>query len=182
MDPDALPASLTDYFHGARVALSLGSAGGDNPLLLVNRKFCDLTGYSPEEVVGINCRFLQRDADNTAARTELHAFFRSERQTSVRIPIVNFRKDGRPFVNLLFMSKLRGVDGTDDFIFASQFDVSRSQPELLQEYDDALGDTITRLSPVLAETGTILEGSLNSIANTASMVAQAKYTLSQIDG
>ncbi|MFL5257423.1 MAG: PAS domain-containing protein, partial [Rhodopila sp.] len=31
----------------------------DCPLVYVNPAFCDLTGYTSEEAVGRNCRFLQ---------------------------------------------------------------------------------------------------------------------------
>jgi PAS domain S-box-containing protein len=176
-----IPPPLRDYFERSHIALSLAAAGEDNPLLLVNRVFLDLTGYDEGEMVGHNCRLLQRDVDNAEARQRLREFLASERQASVRTPIVNFRKDGRPFVNLLYMSKLRRADGSVEYIFASQFDVSRSQPDLLSAYDVDLGQAIHRLSPALAEAGMVLEGSLTTIANTAATVAQAKLTLSQLD-
>ena len=31
----------------------------DNPIILANQAFLDLTGYPAEEVIGRNCRFLQ---------------------------------------------------------------------------------------------------------------------------
>ena len=65
------------------------------------------------------------------------------------------------------------------FLFASQFDVSRSQPELLSAYDTELGRTLTRLTPTLAESGLVIEGSLMTIANTVATVAQAKLTLAE---
>ena len=31
----------------------------DNPIIFANRAFLAMTGYTPEELVGRNCRFLQ---------------------------------------------------------------------------------------------------------------------------
>jgi PAS domain S-box-containing protein len=177
-----IPSQLRAYFEHSHVALALAAATDDNPLLMVNQAFRTLTGYSDDEVIGRNCRLLQRDADNHEACVRIHEFLERDRQANVRTPIVNFRKDGVPFVNLLYMSKLRSLDGRLRYLFASQFDVSRSQPELLADYDEMLGDTLTRLKPMLADSGVVLEGSLMTIANTAATVAQAKLTLADLDG
>jgi len=42
----------------------------DNPLVYVNDGFVEQTGYSREEVVGRNCRFLQND-DKDQLRTDV---------------------------------------------------------------------------------------------------------------
>ncbi len=181
MHTQNIPAELRHYFETSHIALALASVADDNPLLLVNRPFHQLTGYADADVVGRNCRLLQRDAPNEEARAKIHAFLENERLDSVRTPIVNFRKDGRPFVNLLYMSKLKALSGEVRFLFASQFDVSRSQPELLSAYDTELSRTLSRLSPTLAESGIVIEGSLMTIANTVATVAQAKLTLADLD-
>lgn len=102
-----LPNELQSFLLQSRVALALASPDGDCPLLLVNDRFSALTGFSSGEVVGRNCRFLQRDAPNVEAKARIHEFFDTARQENVRVDLVNFRKDGTPFINLLFMSKLR---------------------------------------------------------------------------
>ncbi|GJD36446.1 PAS domain-containing protein [Methylobacterium aerolatum] len=182
MPTQTIPAELTQYFEGSHIALALAEAGEDNPLLLVNEPFRQLTGYRDEEVIGRNCRLLQQDAPNVEAREKIRAFLESGRHASVRTPIVNFRKDGRPFVNLLYMSKLKALSGEVRFLFASQFDISRSQPELLSAYDAELSRTLARMNPTLAESGLVIEGSLMTIANSVATVAQAKLTLADLDG
>jgi PAS domain S-box-containing protein len=176
-----IPIELKSYFESSHIALALAAVGNDNPLLLVNAPFHRLTGYEGADVVGRNCRVLQRDAENPEARAKIRAFLENDRLGAVRTTIVNFRKDGRPFVNLLYMSKLKALSGEVRFLFASQFDVSRSQPELLSAYDAELGRTLSRLSPTLAESGIVIEGSLMTIANTVATVAQAKLTLADLD-
>ncbi|TPW26136.1 PAS domain-containing protein [Pararhizobium mangrovi] len=182
MTSQDLPKALTSYFQNAPVALALADATDDHPLLMINERFTRLTGYGPEDAVGHNCRFLQGEAKNPQARVNIHRFLETERQPSVRTPIVNFRKNGEPFVNLLFMTKLRSTGNKLRYVFASQFDISRSHPELLEEYEVELDRTMTQLSPVLAESGVVLEGTLSSLANTASTIAQAKLTLAELEG
>ncbi len=181
MTPVDLPQALRDYFESSPVALSLGEAAGDHPLLLTNQRFRHLTGYASSDVVGRNCRVLQRGSDNQEARIRIRAFLGDDAQSSVRTAILNFRKDGTPFVNLLYLSKLRALTGQVRYIFASQFDISRTQADRLAEYDSALRQTIARLAPVAAESGIAVEGTLITIANTAATIAQAKMTLSDLD-
>ncbi len=181
MRHDDLPVELRDYFNSSPVALSLAEASSDHPLVLTNSRFRDLTGYATSEIVGRNCRFLQGESRNDEAREKIHAFLAEDRIANVRTPIVNFRKDGRPFVNLLYMSKLRAQSGEIRYIFASQFDVSRTQPDLLREYDADLSRTLDRMSPVLAESGIVVQGSLMTVANSAATIAQAKLTLIELD-
>lgn len=176
-----IPAQLSDYFERSHIALALAAATDDNPLLLVNGPFRALTGYRDQDVIGRNCRMLQGDAPNVEPRARLREFLAEDREGNVRTPIINFRKDGSPFVNLLYMSKLRALGGAVRYVFASQFDVSRSQPDLLADYDRTLGQTLRQLTPVLEESGIVLEGSLMTIANTAATVAQAKLTLADLD-
>ncbi len=176
-----LPEPLATYLGQSRVALAIAAATDDNPLVFVNDAFCSLTGYGTDDVVGRNCRMLQRGARNEEARARLREFLAQPRQANVRTPIVNFRKDGTPFVNLLYMSRLRGTDGTVRFMFASQFDVSRSQPDLLADYDAELAATLGRLAPVAGDAGIVVEGTLLAIANTASTVAQAKIMLDDLN-
>lgn len=177
----SVPDELKTFFENSPIALALAIPDGDHQLALVNRRFVELTGYASSELIGHNCRVLQRDADESEARAKLRAFLEYDLSPNVRTPILNFRKDGTPFVNLLYMSRLRSLAGETRYIFASQFDVSRAQPERLQGYDRELNQTLTRLSPVAAESGIIVEGTLTTIANSAAIIAQAKLTLANLD-
>lgn len=177
---------LEDFFANSSIALALAHADGDNHLALVSDRFCQLTGYEASEVVGRNCRFLQEDgggrvANNEEAKLKLHAFLEAPDIANVRTPIVNFRKNGEAFVNLLFMSKLKSNTGEVRFIFASQFDVSRSQPDLLSQYDRDLDGSLGRLKPLLDEHNVIMEGTLATIANSTTTIAQAKLTLAELE-
>ncbi|WP_253717369.1 PAS domain-containing protein [Sphingomonas sp. AP4-R1] len=181
LDLPEVPSEIRVFFENSPVALGLASPVADHELVLVNKSFYTLTGYRPSDAIGRNCRFLQGEAENGSARATLRAFLADDAKPNVRTPIINFKEDGTPFVNLLYMSRLRSLSGNTRFIFASQFDVSRSHPDLLSAYDRDLGSTLIRLSPVIAESGLIVEGTLTTIANTANVIAQAKLTLADLD-
>jgi len=95
VDTQDIPAELKSYFDSSHIALALAAVTEDNPLLLVNAPFHRLTGYDAADVVGRNCRLLQRDAENREARAKIRAFLEEDRIDAVRTTIVNFRKDGR---------------------------------------------------------------------------------------
>ncbi len=71
----------------------------DNPMIYVSDEFERQTGYSAEEAVGKNCRFLQgADTDRHAIEAIRQAL---KARTTFTIDILNYRKDGTPFTNRL---------------------------------------------------------------------------------
>ncbi|SIO06907.1 PAS domain S-box-containing protein [Rhodovulum sp. ES.010] len=71
----------------------------DNPMIYVSEEFERQTGYTADEAVGRNCRFLQGpDTDPHAVEAIRHAL---RAQTPFSIDLLNYRKDGSPFVNRL---------------------------------------------------------------------------------
>lgn len=174
-----IAAPLRDYLSGASIALALAEEAGDHPLIAVNPAFTALTGHGEAELRGRNCRMLQRDADNTAARTQLRAFLSDASSAAVRAPLVNFRKDGTPFVNLLFMSRLRLVDGRR-LVLASQFDATETHFHLLAGYEERLSQVVTRMPLRSRDSERIIAGSLQTIASSAAAVAQARLMLADL--
>jgi PAS domain S-box-containing protein len=71
----------------------------DDPLVYVNPAFEETTGYSAEEALGRNCRFLQGEDRDQLAIAELKSAVREGRQCSVVLR--NYRKDGTLFWNEL---------------------------------------------------------------------------------
>jgi hypothetical protein len=49
----------------------------DNPIVLANKAFLDVTGYSADEVLGRNCRFLQGASTSASAVAEVRLGFTS---------------------------------------------------------------------------------------------------------
>ena len=85
----------------------------DNPMVYVSEEFERQTGYSEDEAVGRNCRFLQGPATNSAAVEAIRQALRA--RTRFTIDIMNYRKDGTPFLNRL---RIRPIfDQRGDLLF-----------------------------------------------------------------
>lgn len=94
----------------------------DNPIVLANQAFFDMCGYTKEEVLGRNCRFLQGPETSPAAIEELRRGIAEQREVTVEL--LNYRRDGSSFWNNLFISPVHDDDGTLLYHFASQKDVT----------------------------------------------------------
>ena len=69
------------------------------PLIFVNPKFCDVTGYSKNEIYGHNCRFLQGPRTEPEAIQVLHDSL--SRGQDCHVKLTNYRKNGETFQNSL---------------------------------------------------------------------------------
>ncbi|MCM2674573.1 PAS domain-containing protein [Alkalicoccobacillus plakortidis] len=71
----------------------------DNEIIYVSKGFTSMTGYTVEETLKTNCRFLQgKDTDPESVQLLREAI--SNRQ-SITIEILNYKKNGQPFWNEL---------------------------------------------------------------------------------
>nr|AML78780.1 putative LOV domain-containing protein [Loropetalum chinense] len=95
----------------------------DHPILYASAGFFKMTGYTSKEVVGRNCRFLQgagTDAEDVAKiREALQA------GTSYCGRLLNYKKDGTPFWNLLTISPIKDEDGKVLKFIGMQVEVSK---------------------------------------------------------
>lgn len=97
----------------------------DFPLVYVNPTFEKVTGYSKEEVIGRNCRFLQGsppDPDNAPALAEIRDALEDGRE--VFVVLRNYRKDGTPFWNDLYLSPVKDEEGLITHYVGVQNDIS----------------------------------------------------------
>ena len=97
----------------------------DNPIVYVNPAFERMTGYPADEVLGRNCRFLQRSEENRDQLSELREALREEREC--RVVLRNHRKDGAPFWNDLSISPVCDEQGRLTNFIGMQRDVTRSK-------------------------------------------------------
>lgn len=94
----------------------------DNPIVFCNEAFQHLTGYSREEIVGRNCRFLQGPDTEPETVTRLRSAVAAS--AAIDVDILNYRKDGTTFWNALYLSPVHNDAGEVQFFFASQMDVT----------------------------------------------------------
>ncbi len=77
----------------------------DNPIVFASDDFLNLTGYSREEVLGRNCRFLQGSDTDQRKVDEMRKGLANGDDVSVTL--LNYTADGSPFWNKLFIAALR---------------------------------------------------------------------------
>ena len=90
----------------------------DNPMIFVSDEFEDQTGYTPEEAIGRNCRFLQGTDTSPHAIEAIRQGLKAE--TRFTIDILNYRKDGTPFLNRLRIRPIYDADGGLMFFAGAQ--------------------------------------------------------------
>jgi PAS domain S-box-containing protein len=128
----------------------------DNPIVFLNDAFTKLTGYTREEVLGQNCRFLQGPGTNLEDIARVRNAI--ARREAIEIDLLNYRKDGTTFWNRLLISPVFNEEGDLSYFFASQFDVSpernrvnelqMSHSELESEIERRMLDLMTNESRV----------------------------------
>ncbi|MES2266996.1 MAG: PAS domain-containing protein [Bacteroidota bacterium] len=108
----------------------------DNPIIYCNKAFETITGYSRQEIIGHNCRFLQKDDRGQPQREQLrNAVINGE---SAVVEIRNYRKDGTLFWNELYMSPIKDSEGATCYFIGVQNDITRrknAESELQQQKD-----------------------------------------------
>ena len=126
----------------------------DHPIVYANQSFLNLTGYTEDEVLGRNCRFLQGEDTDPGAVDELRRAIAEKRATTVHLR--NYRKDGTPFWNEVHIAPVRNAEGEVERFVGVQIDVSAyREPE--------------RRSNFLAEAGPLLDASLDLDSTLASL-------------
>jgi phosphoserine phosphatase RsbU/P len=110
----------------------------DNPLIYANAGFERLTGYSADEVMGRNCRFLQGAETDAATLGNLRAALREQREITVQL--LNYRKDGTTFWNRLSITPVRDLSGAVTHFIAVQSDVTaeKNAQDALQRANEQL--------------------------------------------
>jgi PAS domain S-box-containing protein len=106
----------------------------DNPIVYVNPAFEKISGYAADEVRGCNCRFLQADDRDQSSLEELRVALREEREC--RVVLRNYRKDGTPFWNELYVSPVHDEEGRLTNFVGVQNDIT--QRRTMEEERDLL--------------------------------------------
>mmetsp|Transcript_3528 Transcript_3528/g.4959 ORF Transcript_3528/g.4959 Transcript_3528/m.4959 type:complete len:331 (+) Transcript_3528:23-1015(+) len=95
----------------------------DNPIVYASAEFTELTGYSQEEIVGRNCRFLQGPNTEASKVKEIRQGIEEGKDTSVCL--LNYKKDGSTFWNQFFVAALHDVSGAVVNYVGVQCEVSK---------------------------------------------------------
>lgn len=113
----------------------------DNPLTYVNEGFQELTGYTEDEILGRNCRFLQGEETAAEPVAEMHDAIDAGKPVSVELR--NYRKDGTEFWNRVSIAPVR--DETGDIIrfigFQQDITERKEYEQELQLYQRAIDES-----------------------------------------
>ena len=90
----------------------------DNPMIYVSDEFEQHTGYSAEEAIGRNCRLLQGKETSPFAVEAIRQAMKA--QTRFTIDLLNYHKDGTPFVNRLRIRPIYDPSGQLMFFAGAQ--------------------------------------------------------------
>lgn len=139
----------------------------DNPIVFANKAFLDLTGYEESEILGRNCRFLQGAETDRDAVAELRDAI--ARQEAIALELINYRRDGSPFWNAVFIAPVLGPDGELLYFFASQLDVTRrhaSEQAFRQAQKmEAIGQLTAGLAHDFNNLLQVVSGNVDIVAN-----------------
>src|ERR671921_3044727 len=125
----------------------------DNPIVYVNPAFEKISGYATDEVRGRNCRFLQADDRGQSALDELRVALREKREC--RVVLRNYRKDGTPFWNELYVSPVHDEEGRLTNFVGVQNDITqrRGIEESLRESEERFRATFEHAAVGAAQVG-----------------------------
>lgn len=131
---------LESIFNGVIIT---DARAEDQPIIYMNPAFERITGYAEAEVLGRNCRFLQdAERDQPALALIRHSL---KQQVEVHVVLRNYRKDGSPFWNDLYISPVLDEQGQVSHFIGVQNDISEQKRYQAELSFNASHDVLTGL-------------------------------------
>lgn len=137
------PADL--IAHSSIAAVVSNPRLPDNPIVECNAAFAALTGFTREEIVGRNCRFLAGPDTEPWLTDELRTGIRLRQP--VIVEILNYRKSGEPFRNAVMVAPFFSPAGQIEYFIGSQIEVRADLPNTTHDRRKAAAAAIAQLSP-----------------------------------
>ncbi len=120
----------------------------DNPIVYASAGFERITGYSAQEVLGQNCRFLQgKDTDKETIATLKRSI---DARKGCAVEVLNYRKDGTPFWNALSLDPVKNSAGELEHYVAVQNDITHRKELEEQLRQSQKMDAVGRLAGGIA--------------------------------
>jgi PAS domain S-box-containing protein len=152
------PATLPDELiaHGSVAAVLSDPRQADNPIVACNDAFLALTGYTREEVLGRNCRFLAGPDTEPHLSRRLSQALRERRPMIVEI--LNYRRDGTPFRNAVMVAPVFDQAGQLEYFLGSQMEVPCHKPRPVAPAQDPREAARARIEALTPRQRQILSG------------------------
>ena len=141
-DAGIIPQILTQILDGSVNGITLSDPDQeDNPIVYANKAFEKISGYSNEETVGRNCRFLQGQEKDQEELQQVREAIKNAKP--VEVTLKNFRKNGELFYNRLSITPLFDSEGHLIYFLGVQYDVT--EQILAQQEIKKLTDALNTL-------------------------------------
>jgi len=143
-DPGLIPKILSQILDSSVNGITLADPDqADMPIVYANKSFEIMTGYSQDEIIGHNCRFLQGNERDQTARFVLREAI--DNCQPIEVTIRNYRKNGELFYNHLALTPLFDNDGKLMYYLGVQYDVTalvQAEEEIKRLSDRLVGLTV----------------------------------------
>lgn len=167
----------------------------DNPAVYVNPAFEKMTGYSSDEILGRNMRFLHRDDLKQTGLDQLRMAIANHRQ--IEVTLRNYRKDGTQFwVELIVAPMFDTHDNVTHFIsiqtdVTERIQANERQKLLVNELDHrvknvlatviALSSQSIQTCPDMQRFKEVFTGRLHALARAHEALAREQWTGTNLD-
>ncbi|MGR9046643.1 MAG: PAS domain-containing protein [Gammaproteobacteria bacterium] len=133
-DPGLIPQILSVILDECVNGVTLADPDlEDMPIVYANKAFENMTGYSQQEIIGRNCRFLQGTDRDQEARHQITQAI--ENNNEVVVTLRNYKKNGELFYNRLKIVPLFDRHGKIIYLLGVQYDIT-DQVMAAQEIND----------------------------------------------
>lgn len=125
-DPGLIPQVLSKILDSCVNGITLADPDQEDlPLVYANKAFETITGYTQEETIGKNCRFLQGTDRDQKERYQLKEAI--ENKQPIEITLRNYKKNGEMFYNHLVITPLFDSHGNVLYYLGVQYDVTEKR-------------------------------------------------------
>ena len=153
----------------------------DNPMVYVNDRFVEMTGYGREESIGVNCRFLQGPDTEEESVQALREAIDADEPTTVEL--LNYRKDGTEFWNRVSIAPIRDADGTVTHWVGFQEDITafKDRETALERQNDRLDSFASIVSHDLRNPLNVAQGRVELARDASGDAANLDAALDALD-
>ena len=143
-DNGVIPHVLTQILDSCVNGVTLSDPDlEDSPIVYANKAFEDMCGYTQDEIIGRNCRFLQ-GADRSQPQLDpLRAAIK--KGEPIEVTLRNYKKNGELFHNRLVVKPLVDDRGNVVYFLGVQYDITeqvnaqRESDKLSKELELSVG-------------------------------------------
>ena len=122
-DPGLIPKVLAEILDSCVNGVTLADPDQEDlPLVYANKAFETITGYTQEDTIGKNCRFLQGSEHDQEGVSQLREAIKNKKP--VEVTLRNYRKNGELFYNHLNMTPLFDSLGNILYFLGVQYEIT----------------------------------------------------------